>query len=246
MDLKTVLQQAPGVNRRFIYYLEAQGYIAPEKIQKQRIARRDYSQRDLHIIRDTWRYYDRGFSLQAAYHMATTAERVITYLGFKTPPGRRTEVLARLQTISEVIEISGVYADSMDFIVKTALPEGADLYHAIAPTLAQSGVVGVSAFWRTVARFEREGKTKESPGMMAYLLMKVPGKDVNQVMDALRAMPEVVEASTVYGESDIIARLETATQADLDNFVMERVHGIPAVESTRTYIVVGSMHWKRG
>ena len=82
--------------------------------------------------------------------------------------------------------------------------------------------------------------------MMAYLLMKVPGKDVNQVMDALRAMPEVVEASTVYGESDIIARLETATQVELDNFVMERVHGIPAVESTRTYIVVGSMHWKRG
>jgi DNA-binding Lrp family transcriptional regulator len=248
LDLKTVLHQAPGVNRRFIYYLEAQGYIAPEKLRKQRIARRDYSQRDLHIIRETWRYYDRGFSLQAAYHMAITAERVITYLGFPVPPRRRPEVVERLKSISEVVEVSAVYADTIDMIVKTAAPEEADLYHAVVPVLAQAGVAGVSAMWRAAARFERDGRSrkKERTGMMAYLLMKVPGKDVNQVMDALRDMPEVMEASTVYGESDIIARIETASQADLDSFVMDRVHGIPAVESTRTYIVVGNMHWKRG
>ena len=31
----------------------------------------------------------------------------------------------------------------------------------------------------------------------------------------------------------------------VDQLVMRDVHAIPAVESTRTFIVVGNMHWRR-
>ena len=81
--------------------------------------------------------------------------------------------------------------------------------------------------------------------MMAYLLIKAPGKDVAEVLRHLEAIDEVVEAGAVYGESDIIARIEAPSQEALDRVVMEQLHEIEAVESTRTYIVVGGTRWAR-
>ena len=43
MRLQEVLNGVEGLEKRFVYYLESQGYIHPEKLQKARIARRDYS-----------------------------------------------------------------------------------------------------------------------------------------------------------------------------------------------------------
>jgi len=76
-------------------------------------------------------------------------------------------------------------------------------------------------------------------------MLRVPGKGVAEVMDLLQGMEGVVEASTVYGESDIIVRVQVPSQDALDSLVMSEIHGIPAVESTRTYVVVGGMHWER-
>ena len=73
--------------------------------------------------------------------------------------------------------------------------------------------------------------------------MKVPGKDVSDVMAVLKQLDGVAEASTVYGESDIIAKVAVRDQASLDSLVMERIHEAPGVESTRTYLVIGGMHW---
>jgi DNA-binding Lrp family transcriptional regulator len=73
----------------------------------------------------------------------------------------------------------------------------------------------------------------------------VPGKDVEEVMEQLKAFKAIKEASTVYGESDVIARVETASQEELDELVMQKLHDIPAVESTRTFLVVKNLHWSR-
>ena len=73
----------------------------------------------------------------------------------------------------------------------------------------------------------------------------MPGKDVAQVMLRLEEIAAVAEASTVYGESDIIVRLEAPSQEVLDRIVMEELHEIEAVESTRTYVVVGGTRWVR-
>lgn len=81
--------------------------------------------------------------------------------------------------------------------------------------------------------------------MMAYVLMRVPGKDAPQVMEELRQLPVIVEAATVYGETDIIAKIVVASQRELDELVMEKLHSLPAVESTRTFIVIGGLHWSR-
>ena len=53
MRLQAVLNQIEGLEKRFVYYLESQGYIHPQKLQKTRIARRDYSLADLERIRES-------------------------------------------------------------------------------------------------------------------------------------------------------------------------------------------------
>ena len=70
-------------------------------------------------------------------------------------------------------------------------------------------------------------------------------ENVAEVMDQLKEIPEVLEASTVYGESDIIAKVQVGSQEELDSLVMDKLHAIPAVESTRTFIVIGRLHWSR-
>ena len=67
-----VVSAVDGLEKRFVHYLEAQGYIHPTKIQKARIARRDYSPADLERIRGIWRYYQRGISVQRAYDSSST------------------------------------------------------------------------------------------------------------------------------------------------------------------------------
>ena len=248
MELKQVLEAVPGLTRRFIYYLEARGYIQPTKIRKQRIARRDYSQQDLKTIREIWRYYSRGYAFQTAYDLATETDRTVMYLGVRAPLEGSGEVLRQLKEHPQVVEASAVYGAVSDLILKTDTPDQSDVYHTLVPILAEMGIAGLPDIYVVGQRFVREAgprKAGERTGMMAYVLMVVPGKDVSEVMDQLKTFDEVKEASTVYGESDVIARVETADQGELDTLVMERFHEIPAVESTRTFVVIQSLHWSR-
>lgn len=248
MNLKHILEQVPGVNRRFVYYLESQGYIQPKHLPKERIARRDYSEQDLQVIRETWRYYSRGFSLQAAHATATKKQRAITLVTFHVPHSRIPHVMARLKESPDVVEAGVVYAETADFLVKFSTPEDVDVYQALIPLFAEAGVSGIPELVRIVDRFVRDPKeppTRGQPPMIAYVLIKAPSKTVGQVLTALKQFDEVVEASVLYGESDIIARIVAPSQQELDTLVMERIHAIAPVESTRTYIVVGNLHWSR-
>lgn len=248
MELKQVLEEIPDLTRRFVYYLEAKGYIRPEKIQKQRIARREYSGEDLKTIREVWRYYNRGYALQAAYELATATDRAVTYLAMAIPFRRHAEVLEGLKECPQVVEAAVVYGAELALLAKTDTPDQSEVYHSLVPVLTEMGITGlpdvhfVGQTYRApqVSTAQREGKA-----MMAYVLMRVPGKDVGDVMGALKALTQVKEASTVYGESDIIVRIETEDQEELDDLVMRQLHDIPAVESTRTFLVVRDLHWSR-
>lgn len=248
MDLKIILQQVPGVNRRFVYYLESQGYIQPTRLQKERIARRDYSPDDLRVVRETWRYYNRGFSLQAAYTLGVKQQHAVAYVTLEVPVQRREEVLEYLKALPEVVEAGVVYADTADFVVKCSAPQEADIFQALVPLFVQMGVHGVPGLMKisdNFGRHRRPTRKGSKQSMMAYVLMKVPSKNSREVMGVLSTYPEVMEASIVYGESDIVARIEVGNQAEMDDLIMTRIHGMPTVESTRTYLVVGSMYWHR-
>ena len=68
-----------------LHYLESQGYIAPEKLQKARIARRDYSEGDLDRIRGIWRYYQRGISIARAYELVAREPATWAYVLLPVP-----------------------------------------------------------------------------------------------------------------------------------------------------------------
>ncbi|MFN3973924.1 MAG: Lrp/AsnC ligand binding domain-containing protein [Dehalococcoidia bacterium] len=243
VELKEVIAQVPGLQKRFVYYLESQGYIHPAKVRKHRISRRDYSPGDLRVIREVWRYYQRGYTVQAAYDIVARRPRTLAYLTFQVPPPRWRDTLNLLKTCPEVQEAAAVYASTLDFIVKTDTPEEGDIHYTVGPLLTRAGISGAPTVWRILSCWQ--SPQPRGGDMQAYILMRVPGKDVERVLERLKEFPGIVEASTVYGEQDIIAKARVANQQELDTLVMEQIHSIPGVESTRTFIVITGLAWSR-
>ncbi|MBI2862380.1 MAG: Lrp/AsnC ligand binding domain-containing protein [Chloroflexi bacterium] len=244
MELKVVLQRVEGVNKRFVHYLESQSYIQPLKIRKQRIARRDYREEDVRRIRDIWRYYRRGFSIQSAYQLAVEAERSPVYLLLQTPGREVCRAIEVLRGFDQVVEAAAVYAESIDLIVQAEVPEENEIYELLSHLVRQVAIQGAPRILKAQPAWSRL-PDQEEKGMLAYVLIKMPAKQIEEVLEQLKAYDGIVEATVVYGESDVIARVEVAQQAELDRLVMEQIHRIPAVESTRTFIAVGGLHWQR-
>ena len=79
----------------------------------------------------------------------------------------------------------------------------------------------------------------------AWVLIKVPAKQLDGLVEELRRFPGIVEASAIYGETDVIAKIEVSDSAALDELVVHKIQGIQVVESTRTFIGIGGLHWTR-
>jgi DNA-binding Lrp family transcriptional regulator len=246
MELKQVLAEVPGMHRQFVYYLESQGYIRPVKIPRARIARRYYRTEDVRVLREMWRYYQRGYSVQASYQLLSRRDRLVTYVTF---PVNKEILTAAFQTATRqqsVVEASAVYGSTFDFVVRTDTPEEGEIYYGLLPALAETGLVGPATVLRATNAFQRpQAQERAGLNMIAYVFMRVPGKDIEEVMDTLQEIDEVVEAAAVYGETDIVAKVVTGDQAALDSLVIDRLHRLEKVESTRTFIVIGGMHWER-
>lgn len=79
----------------------------------------------------------------------------------------------------------------------------------------------------------------------AFVLISVPPKRSVEVVEALRKYPEVKETAGVYGDTDIIAKIQAPSLIELDQVVMEGIQGHPDVRTTRTYVVIEKLHWHR-
>jgi len=247
MRLHEVLAAVEGLDKRFVHYLEAQGYIRPRRLPKARIARRDYRPEDLRRIRAIWRYYRRGFSLQraAALALAGEAAQARAYLLCAVPAHAVARAVALAQEMAHVLEAAPVYAESGNLLICLEAPEEGDPYLVLDRLLRAGLVAGLPHVWRArwaVATAPAEGG---SAGMLAWVLLKVPAKHIDALVQHLATLPGVTEAAAVYGETDIIARLEVPDQQALDELVMHSIQDLPAVESTRTFIAVSGMHWRR-
>ena len=79
----------------------------------------------------------------------------------------------------------------------------------------------------------------------AFVLITVPAKRSSAVVEDLRKFAEVKEAAAVYGETDVIAKVQTPSLQDLDKLIMENIQGSADVKSTRTFVAVEKLHWAR-
>ena len=260
MRLSEVLSGSDGLNKRFVYYLESQGYIRPAKIRKARISRRDYSAEDSRLVQEVWTYYRRGYSVQNAHDLATRTDRLSAYVLLPVPFRMWQRTLEILRRQDRAAEASAVYGESADVIARVVVPDESEVFSVLNQAFDEAAVAGVPVVLKLsrdpALGFARSsspgavdtsntGFSEERGKMRAYVLIKVPAKQTGGVVEKLRDFPGVVEASVTYGETDVIAKLEVATQDDLDELILGRIQGIPSVESTRTFIVVGQMYWQR-
>ncbi|HEV2123444.1 MAG TPA: Lrp/AsnC ligand binding domain-containing protein, partial [Chloroflexota bacterium] len=92
---------------------------------------------------------------------------------------------------------------------------------------------------------EAQMENQQTPRIRAWVLIKVPAKHIGDLVEELRAYPGIVEASAIYGETDVIAKIEVASHPELDDLIVNRIQSIENVVSTRTFIGIGGLHWQR-
>lgn len=77
--------------------------------------------------------------------------------------------------------------------------------------------------------------------MKAFILITVSAGKSPEAVVALRKVPGVVEAWAVYGETDIVAKIDVADNKVLDRLVMQDIQGMKLVSTTRTLIAIDSI-----
>ena len=72
--------------------------------------------------------------------------------------------------------------------------------------------------------------------VVAYVLLIVkPGEESN-VAEKLKAVKEIKDVSVVYGEYDIIAKIEMENMEGLQNFLIKEIRAMDEIERTSTMI----------
>ena len=71
---------------------------------------------------------------------------------------------------------------------------------------------------------------------LAYMLIQTAHGKVQNVAEKLLKLKEVKEIHTLYGEFDIIAKIETQNMAKLQDFVANKIRPIKDIVSTETLI----------
>ena len=72
----------------------------------------------------------------------------------------------------------------------------------------------------------------------AYVLLVTKPGEESTVAEKLNKMDEVKDLSIVYGEYDIVAKIEGESMEALQNFLIKNVRAIDEVERTSTMIAL--------
>lgn len=71
----------------------------------------------------------------------------------------------------------------------------------------------------------------------AYVLLKVSSGSEREVCKKIADLDEVVDASIIYGEFDIVAKISIDELPSLEAFLSENIRTIPSIMLTSTMIV---------
>jgi DNA-binding Lrp family transcriptional regulator len=77
----------------------------------------------------------------------------------------------------------------------------------------------------------------EDMAVLAYVLFKVSSGSERKVCQKLVEFDEIIQADIVFGEYDVLAKIETQNLADLEEFVSEKVRNVSDVLATSTMII---------
>jgi DNA-binding Lrp family transcriptional regulator len=77
----------------------------------------------------------------------------------------------------------------------------------------------------------------EIMAILAYVLFKVNSGTEREVCQKLVEFDEVVQADIIFGEYDVLAKIETQNLSILEEFVSEKIRNVPNVLVTSTMII---------
>ena len=73
--------------------------------------------------------------------------------------------------------------------------------------------------------------------VLAYVLLKVASGTEREVCQKLVEFGEALHANIIFGEYDVLAKIETKDLDTLEDFISERIRNVPNVLVTSTMIV---------
>jgi len=73
--------------------------------------------------------------------------------------------------------------------------------------------------------------------VLAYVLFKVSSGTEREVCQKLVEFDEVLHAAIIFGEYDVVAKIETRDLSTLEEFVSDKIRTVPNVLVTSTMIV---------
>ena len=74
----------------------------------------------------------------------------------------------------------------------------------------------------------------------AYVLLRVkPGLD-RTVFSEVKKLKQVRDMDTVYGEYDLLVKVQVETMEDLDSFIFDTIRVVEGVEKSTTLITIKS------
>lgn len=72
--------------------------------------------------------------------------------------------------------------------------------------------------------------------MHAFVLISLAGSEENKILEKLKKMDEIIEANVVFGEWDIIAKVEIDDSKHLGQFMIDKIRTLPNIRLTSTLI----------
>ena len=77
----------------------------------------------------------------------------------------------------------------------------------------------------------------EIMAVLAYVLFKVSSGTEREVCQKLIDFDEVVQADIIFGEYDVVAKIETQDLSALEEFISEKIRNVSNVLVTSTMII---------
>lgn len=73
--------------------------------------------------------------------------------------------------------------------------------------------------------------------MIAYILISLKHSDEKEIQEKLQRHKEVIDVHILFGEWDLMTKVEVSSPEELGTFVMEKIRSLPDVKLTSTLIV---------
>ena len=81
--------------------------------------------------------------------------------------------------------------------------------------------------------------------VLAYVLFKVSSGTEREVCQQLAEFDEVLHADIIFGEYDVVAKIESPDLSTLEEFVSDKIRAVPNVLVTSTMIISREYKGKR-